>query len=92
RSRPMGALHDVASLPEEKKRFLAGCRWLDDEGIWVCPEKRAIFSFNYIESHSMEEIRQDLETMQDFHADWRFLFNDQHPPEFMQAILRKAGN
>ncbi|MGH7613485.1 MAG: hypothetical protein ACREMW_05485 [Gemmatimonadales bacterium] len=50
-----------------------------------------IFSFDYIESHSMKEIREDLEAMQDFHADWKFLFNDQHPPEFMQAILRKAG-
>jgi hypothetical protein len=76
-----------AWMKKSEMLFAANYRYNIDRDLYVNPRTKKAFSIEYVDDHSIDEIRQSIEEATD-HSAWRFYFN-QSPSEKVRSLLEE---
>jgi hypothetical protein len=87
----MTALREPEHLPLEKRELLGelGFRWLFDRDVFVNREARKIASYEYVEDHHVNDIRDELSQPSPPNG-WMVSFNEPPAPGVVEQIIRQV--
>jgi len=85
-------MRNLGKISMSKMNLLAGAkwRWLFDEGVWASKVSRKMFSYEWVESHDEDELRQAIQrpVLRDR---WDPFFNEVPAPGVIDKIIAKLA-
>jgi hypothetical protein len=88
----MEIMYNLGKISISKMNLLAGAnwRWFFDEGIWASKVRRKMFSYEWVESHDEDELREAIHrpVLRD---GWDPYFNEVPAPGAIDKIIAKLG-